>query len=143
MTPSAEIICTTYLPQFGGVYFGLKNRYKIVLNIVNFFFFNSSWCHGKHLKNSNDCIIFCYKRKSWNKLPKRARTWDYILNFSATVYGGRSCIVGDARWSNPKFFEHFWLQSLHDKTYCSSTEKILSQKDNICFPYYNFWSTIN
>ena len=34
MTPSAEIIRTTHLPQFGGVYFGLKNQYKIVLNIV-------------------------------------------------------------------------------------------------------------
>ena len=32
MTPSAEIIRTTHLPQFGGVYFGLKNQYKIVLN---------------------------------------------------------------------------------------------------------------
>ena len=34
MTPSAEIIRTTHLPQFGGVYFRLKNQYKIVLNIV-------------------------------------------------------------------------------------------------------------
>ena len=34
MTPSAEIICTTHLLQFGGVYFALKNKYKIVLNIV-------------------------------------------------------------------------------------------------------------
>ena len=34
MTPSAEIIRTAHLPQFGGVYFGLKNQYKIVLNIV-------------------------------------------------------------------------------------------------------------
>ena len=34
----------------------------------------------KTLKNGNDCIIFCYKKKSWNKFPKRARTWDYILN---------------------------------------------------------------
>ena len=33
MTPSAEIIRTTHLPQFRGVYFGLKNQYKIVLNI--------------------------------------------------------------------------------------------------------------
>ena len=34
MTPSAEIIRTTHLPQFEGVYFGLKNQYKILLNIV-------------------------------------------------------------------------------------------------------------
>ena len=33
MTPSAEIICTTHLPQFGGVYFDLNNQYKILLNI--------------------------------------------------------------------------------------------------------------
>ena len=39
MTPSAKIIRTTYLPQFGGVYFGLKNQCKIVLNIVKKFFF--------------------------------------------------------------------------------------------------------
>ena len=38
MTPSAEIIRTTYLLQFGGVHFGLKNKYKIVLNIVKKFF---------------------------------------------------------------------------------------------------------
>ena len=38
MTPSAEIIRTTHLPQFGSVYFGLKNQYKIVLNIVKKFF---------------------------------------------------------------------------------------------------------
>ena len=38
MTPSAEIIRTTHLPQFRDVYFGLKNQYKIVLNIVNKFF---------------------------------------------------------------------------------------------------------
>ena len=34
MTPSSEIIRTTHLPLFEGVYFGLKNLYKIVLNIV-------------------------------------------------------------------------------------------------------------
>ena len=34
MIPSAEIIRNTQLPQFGGVYFGLKNQYTIVLNIV-------------------------------------------------------------------------------------------------------------
>ena len=39
MTPSAEIIRNTHLPQFGGVYFSLKNQYKIVLNIVKKFFF--------------------------------------------------------------------------------------------------------
>ena len=33
MTLSAEIIRTTHVPQFGGVYFGLKSQYKIVLNI--------------------------------------------------------------------------------------------------------------
>ena len=38
MTLSAEIIRTTHLPQFAGVYFGLKNQYKIVLNIVKDFF---------------------------------------------------------------------------------------------------------
>ena len=37
MTPSTEIIRTTHLLQFGSVYFGLKNQYKIVLIIVNFF----------------------------------------------------------------------------------------------------------
>ena len=39
MTLSAENIRTTYLSQFGGVYFGLKNQYKIVLNIVKKIFF--------------------------------------------------------------------------------------------------------
>ena len=39
MTPSDEIIRTTHLPQFGGVYFDLKNQYKILLNIVKKFFF--------------------------------------------------------------------------------------------------------
>ena len=34
MTPSTEIFRTTDPPQFRGVYFGLKNQYKIVLNIV-------------------------------------------------------------------------------------------------------------
>ena len=34
MTPSAEITRTTHLTQFRGVYFGLKNQCKIVLNIV-------------------------------------------------------------------------------------------------------------
>ena len=40
MTPSARIIRTTHLPQLGGVYFGFKNQYKIVLITVkkNFFF---------------------------------------------------------------------------------------------------------
>ena len=38
MTPSSEIIRTTHLPQFGGVNFGLKSHYKIVLNIVKFFY---------------------------------------------------------------------------------------------------------
>ena len=39
MTPSAEIIRTAHLLQFGGVYFGLKSQYKIVLNIVKIIFF--------------------------------------------------------------------------------------------------------
>ena len=39
MTPSDEIIRTTHLPQFGGVYFDLKNQYKILLNIVKKIFF--------------------------------------------------------------------------------------------------------
>ena len=34
MAPSDEIIRTTHLPQFEGVYFDLKNHYKIFLNIV-------------------------------------------------------------------------------------------------------------
>ena len=34
MTPSDEIIRTTHLPQFGDVYFDLKNQYKILINIV-------------------------------------------------------------------------------------------------------------
>ena len=38
MTPSVEIVHTTHLPQFRGVYFGLKKQYKIVLNIVKKFF---------------------------------------------------------------------------------------------------------
>ena len=39
MIPSDKIIRTTDLPQIGGVYFDLKNQYKILLNIVknNFF----------------------------------------------------------------------------------------------------------
>ena len=39
----------------------------------------------KHIKNWNACIIFCYTKKSWNKLPKRARTWDYILKSSVSI----------------------------------------------------------
>ena len=38
MTPSAEIIRTTHLPEFGDVYFSLKKQYKIVLNKVKKFF---------------------------------------------------------------------------------------------------------
>ena len=34
MTLSAEIIRTTHLPELGGVYFGLKNQYKIVFNTL-------------------------------------------------------------------------------------------------------------
>ena len=41
MTPSAEIIRTTYLPQFGGVYFDFwKTSIKFFLNIVKKFFFS-------------------------------------------------------------------------------------------------------
>ena len=65
MTPSAEIIRTTHLPQFGNVYFGLKNQYKIVLNIVK--------------KIETILLYFVPKKKSCNKLLERARTWDYIL----------------------------------------------------------------
>ena len=83
MTASAEIIRTTHLPQFGDVYFDLKNQYEIVLNIVkkNFFIVANISCNtNKNIKNWYDCIIFCYKKKSWNKFPKRARTLDYIFN---------------------------------------------------------------
>ena len=38
MTPSAEIR-TTHLHQFGGIYFGLKNQYRTVLNTVKKIFF--------------------------------------------------------------------------------------------------------
>ena len=38
MTPNTEINRTTHLPQFGGVYFGFENQYKILLNTVKFFF---------------------------------------------------------------------------------------------------------
>ena len=34
MTPSVEIIRATDSPQFGDIYFGLKNQYKILLNIA-------------------------------------------------------------------------------------------------------------
>ena len=44
MTPSAEIIRITHLPQFGGVYFGFKNQYKIVLNTCIKKKFYSLWC---------------------------------------------------------------------------------------------------
>ena len=39
MIPRAKIIRTAHLTQFGGVYFCLKNQYKIVLNIVKKIFF--------------------------------------------------------------------------------------------------------
>ena len=39
MTPSDEIIRTTHLRQIGGVYYDLKNQYKILLNIVKKIFF--------------------------------------------------------------------------------------------------------
>ena len=39
MTRSAEIIRTTHLAQFGGVYFNLKSQYEIVLNTVKKIFF--------------------------------------------------------------------------------------------------------
>ena len=34
MTSNDEVIRTTHLPEFGGIYFDLKNQYKILLNIV-------------------------------------------------------------------------------------------------------------
>ena len=34
ITPSDEIIRTIHLPQFGGVYFDLKNQYKILFDAV-------------------------------------------------------------------------------------------------------------
>ena len=58
MTPSAEIIRTTDLPQFGAVYFGLRNQYKVVLtrcghrgstgphaNFTAKFFEKKQFCH--------------------------------------------------------------------------------------------------
>ena len=63
---------TTHLPQFGGVYFGLKNHeYKIVLNIVkkNFLIVFDANKSIKKLKRS-----FIIKKKSWNKLLNWART---------------------------------------------------------------------
>ena len=38
MTPSDEITSTIHLPQFEGIYFDLKNKYKILLNTVKNFF---------------------------------------------------------------------------------------------------------
>ena len=60
MTPSVEIIRTTHLPQFGSVYFGLKNQQEIVLNIVKIFFSKIVYDANRNIKNWNDCIIFCY-----------------------------------------------------------------------------------
>ena len=63
MIPSAEIIRTTHLPQFGSVYFGLKNQYKIVLNTVLKKYFLIVYDANKNIwKNWNDCIIFWYKK---------------------------------------------------------------------------------
>ena len=61
MTPSAEIISTTHLPQFGGIYFGLKNQYKFVFKYSKkklFIVYDAN----KNIKKLNDCIIFCYKK---------------------------------------------------------------------------------
>ena len=63
MTPSDEIIRTTHLPQFGVVYFNLKNQYKMLLNIVKKKIFFRVFDTNKNIKNWNDCIIFCYKKK--------------------------------------------------------------------------------
>ena len=30
-------------------------------------------------------LYFVLKKKSWNKLPKRARTWDYIFNIDTSL----------------------------------------------------------
>ena len=54
MAPSCEIIRTIHLPQFGGVYFGLKNQYKIVLNIVKK---NSSLLSQKHIKEIETIVL--------------------------------------------------------------------------------------
>ena len=43
MTPSVEIFRATHL-QFGSVYFGLKDQYKIVLNVVKKKNFHSLCC---------------------------------------------------------------------------------------------------
>ena len=55
MIPSAKIIRTTHLSQFGSVYFGLKTSIKFFLHLM---------VPIKTLKNRNDCITFCYKKKS-------------------------------------------------------------------------------
>ena len=62
MTPSAEIIRTTHLPQFGGVYFGLKNQYKIVLNIVkkNFFL---AYDANKNIKKIETIVLYFVIKK--------------------------------------------------------------------------------
>ena len=72
MTPNDEIIRTT---QFGGVYFDLKNQYKILLNIVKKNFFRLYDANKNiFIKNWNDCIIFCYKKNlliSFQRGPER------------------------------------------------------------------------
>ena len=71
MISSAEIIRTTHLPQFRGVYFGLKKQFKIVLNVVkkNFFIFYDA---NKNKKIETIVLYFVIKKKSWNKLLKWA-----------------------------------------------------------------------
>ena len=73
ITPSAEIIRTTHLPQFRGAYFVLKNQYKIILNIEKKFFF-IVYDVNKNKKIETIVLYFFIKKKSSNKLPKRDRT---------------------------------------------------------------------
>ena len=62
MILSAEIIYTTHLPQFRGVYFSLKNQYKIVLNTVNKFFFIVYDANKNMKKLKRLCYILLYKK---------------------------------------------------------------------------------
>ena len=65
MTPSAKLIRTTHLPQFGGVYFGLKNQYKIVLNIVKFFFV--VYDANKNIKKIKMIVLYFVIKKNLEK----------------------------------------------------------------------------
>ena len=63
MTPSAEIIRTTHIPQFGGVYFGLQNQYKIVLNIVKKNIFSYSMMPIKTYKEIEAIVLYFVIKK--------------------------------------------------------------------------------